>query len=250
MIRSFTAHSVITLPNLSAASASRLLQELLTAAQAEHGAPPWLKTDSEELHGAYGALHAELQLQLAQAAGGEPPPVKTADQAEDSAFSALYFWIDGWARLPVERYPEAAKAAEVKTAIFPTGRGFLALRPADEWQQAELRLNLLADPSKGLGRIVLDLGGQPFLDELRRVHRAYGQALGITAVKAAPESPALRSALDDACEIIRGYVLRVSGSVRAKDPTTAARADRLLAPLIHWRDADHKKPAPTEQPAS
>lgn len=79
------------------------------------------------------------------------------------------------------------------------------------------------------------LGGKPFLDEITSAHKAYGEALGITAVKVAPESPAIRVARDNATDVIRSYVLRVAALVRKSDPQTEALSQRLLAPLVNWR---------------
>ena len=120
----------------------------------------------------------------------------------------------------------------------PAGLAFLAVRQHDEWQEAEIRARLLAD--KGYDKIIEQLGGKPFLDEIASAHKAYGEALGITLVKLAPESPAIRVARDNAIDLIRSYVLRVAALVRKSDPQTEALSQRLLAPLVHWRDRPAK----------
>ena len=129
------------------------------------------------------------------------------------------------------------------------------MRPHDEWQEAEIRTRLLAD--KGYDKTIEQLGGKPFLDEITSAHKAYGEALGITIVKLAPESPAVRVARDNAIDLIRSYVLRVAALVRRSDPQTEALSQRLLAPLVNWRDRPAKAamtdpvaaPAPAALPA-
>lgn len=233
MIRSFTADNIVTLPRLNGLSAARLLQELITAAKTEASGVGWLPSEIAELESAYLGIDTELTRRLT-GEGRPAPVVRGADKAEDNAFIALYEWLHGWARLPVSRHPEAGDAAAVLAAVFPRGRTFLSLRPSDEWQEAELRLKLIAD--KGYDQIISELGGKALLSELRYVHKAYGEALGITSVKATVEPPAVGEAREAAVEALRGYVLRVSAQVRKSRPETRQLADRLLAPLIAWRD--------------
>jgi hypothetical protein len=242
MARSFSAGSVVRLPRLNALTTARLLHELLTAAGAESKLPAWLALDVAELTDVASKLDAELTRRL-QGGGKSTPVVAAADRVEDTAFTALFDWLTGWSLLRAEHHPEALGARAALDAIFSQGRSFLALRPVDEWQEAELRLQLIAD--KGHGAAITQLGGKPFLDELRAAHAAYGEALGITTIKPTPEPPRLRAARDAAAEVVRGYVMRVSGHVRAKDPTTRALADRLLAPLVNWRDVP-TQPSPVE----
>lgn len=130
--------------------------------------------------------------------------------------------------------------------MLADGLAFLAVKPHDEWQEAEIRTRLLAD--KGYDKTIEKLGGKLFLDEVATAHKAYGVALGITAVKLAPESPAIREARDTAIDLIRSYVLRVAALVRKSDPQTEALSQRLLAPLVNWRDRPAKA-AVTDQAA-
>jgi hypothetical protein len=99
-------------------------------------------------------------------------------------------------------------------------------------------------------------GGSPILDEIASAHKAYGEALGITVVKVAAEGPAVRVARDNAIDLVRSYVLRVAALVRKSDPNTETLAQRLLAPLVTWRDkpvkaaaAEAAAPAVTEPAA-
>ena len=136
--------------------------------------------------------------------------------------------------LPAERHPQSTTAGSVLDDAFKDGLEFLKIAPQDEWQEAEVRLAILED--KGYREAIAKLGGKPFLDELDFAHNAYGKALGITEVKPVVESPAIRDALDDLRHELRAYVLAVSSQVKRKEPATQALADRLLAPLIHWKE--------------
>jgi hypothetical protein len=62
-------------------------------------------------------------------------------------------------------------------------------------------------------------------------------------MKVAAESPAVRVARDNAIDLVRSYVLRVAALVRKSDPNTEALAQRLLAPLVTWRERPAKAAA-------
>jgi hypothetical protein len=176
--------------------------------------------------------------------GEDTPRVGAADRVEDNAFGALFAWLSAWARLPVAQHPEVAMATTVLQSVFAGGLTFLAVKPANEWQEAEIRLRLITE--KGHDKTIEQLGGRPFLDHLATAHKAYGEVLGITAVKQAVETPAIRVARDAATEVIRGYVLRVVALVRKSDPEAEALSQRLLAPIVNWRESPAKAGAPVE----
>ncbi len=236
MSRSFSSSNLITLPRLTALSTARLLFELLQSAKEEKKLPASIAADRDELALAHDVLTGALK-QRVRAEGGDTPLVRAADHVEDNAFGALVDWLRALARLPAERHPQAAEAQAVLDAVFSGGLGFLSISPRDEWQEAETRLQLIAEDGHDV--TIKKLGGAPFLEELQVAHKAYGEALGITAVK--PVEPvALRDALDTAHDTLRAYVLRVSAHVRKSDPQSAELASRLLAPLVHWKDRPSK----------
>jgi hypothetical protein len=237
MLRSYSVNRLIALPRLDAVSTARLITELHTAAEALPALPASIEPDLDELLTAHDAL----QIRLGKRVSGEDrkPQVREADQAEDNAFAALADWLRSWMRLPEARYPEVAMARTVHDTLFPDGLGFLNLPVADEWQEAETRLQVMKE--KGLDAIVEKLGGQRFLDELHAAHAAYGEALGITVVK--KKLPPLREAFDAATDALRSYVLRVAALVRKEEPESAALAERLLLPLLAYKNkpAKHKE---------
>jgi hypothetical protein len=251
--RPISAETLVILPRLTAISTARLLQELLSAANAEAKLPAAIVPDRDDLVQSQEALQVELAKRLS-GEGEETPVVRAADTVEDNAFGALVDWLKSFARLPATTHPEAVQAATVLHSVFPSGLAFLAVRPHDEWQEAEIRIRLIAE--KGYDQTITLLGGKPFLDEIASAHKAYGEALGITVVKVAPEGPAVRVARDNALDLVRSYVLRVAALVRKSAPETEALAQRLLAPLVTWRDrpvkaaaAEAAAPAVIEAPA-
>lgn len=245
MARSFASVDLVTLPRLTAISAARLLQQLLTAANEEKKLAPGVAAARDDLAAVREKLSTELAKRVS-GAGEVTPVVRAADILEDNAFGALVDWLRSFARLPADRHPEAGQVQQVLGDAFKDGLEFLKLAPVNEWQEAEVRRAILED--KGHLELIKKLGGKPFLDELDFAHEGYGEAVGATVVKPVPETPAVRQMLDEAREELRAYVLAVSSQVKKKDPTSQATAARLLAPLIHWKDTP-AKPDDTAAPA-
>jgi hypothetical protein len=245
MSRSFSPSDLIALPRLNAISTARLLYELLKATTEEKKLPASIAADRDELAEAHHTLMAALKKRLVTELG-ESPQVRAADAVEDNAFGALFDWLRSFARLPEDRHPEALEARAVLQAVFPTNLGFLSISPPDEWQEAETRLQAIAD--NGYDVTIKKLGGGPFLEELKTAHKVYGEILGITVTRPTTEPLALREAFDAAHEALRSYVLRVSAHVRKSDPSSAELASRLLSPLVHWKDRPNKPSEPEEAP--
>ncbi|MDI1448405.1 hypothetical protein [Polyangium sp. 6x1] len=246
MARSFSPAKLVALPRMTALSTARLMAELLEAAAREKMLPASLAADRNDL----GEAHEALQVELGKRTAGEgdmPPVVRSADRIEDNAFGALSDWLLSFKRLPPERHPEAADAELVYEALFGQGLGFLTLRAADEWQEAEIRMRIIKD--KALGAVIEKLGGKPFLDELTLAHEAYGEALGITKARPVSELPGVGKAQATALDVLRSYVLRVAAYVRESEPATAALAERLLAPLAQWKERPRKRAAPAGEAA-
>ncbi|MRG94028.1 hypothetical protein [Polyangium spumosum] len=246
MARSFSPATLVVLPRMTAVSTARLMAELLEAAAREKKLPASLAADRNDLT----AAHEILQIELGRRTAGEgdaAPGVRSADRVEDNAFGALSDWLLSFKRLPPERHPEVADAELVYEALFRQGLGFLTLRAADEWQEAEIRMRLIEE--KALGPVIEKLGGKPFLDELVLAHEAYGEALGITKAKPAAEPPVVGKAQSAALDALRSYVLRVAAYVRESEPATAELAERLLAPLTQWKERPRKRAAAASESA-
>jgi hypothetical protein len=237
MARSFAPNDLIALPRLTAITTARLLFELVKVASEEKKLPSVIVVDRDSLSLAHdalgGARKSRLRNDVAQAT-----ILRTESHAEENAFVAIVDWLRAFARLPPDKHPEAALAQSVLDAVFPGTLGFLGVSPVDAWQEADTRLAIIIDEHHDV--TIQKLGGDAFLAELTRAHRAYGEALGITKSKLAPRVPSLRETLDNAHEVLRAYALRISAYVRKRAPETSSLADRLLAPLAEWRDLPSK----------
>ena len=107
-----------------------------------------------------------------------------------------------------------------------------------------------------LGTVVHPFGGAAFLERLVRDHKAYGEALGITAIgQSAPPPVLLREPLLAARKALRSFVL--ASSAHADDnPEDQPLVDRLLRPIAEWQGSPPKQtdapalPDPSSAPAT
>lgn len=153
-----------------------VLPALLEAAQ-------WLRGATVDLQSAWAA-------NVAKGPAGARRP---ADMAVDNAWAALEGRLASFARLPLEQYPKAKRAAELLDLLFHDGLTFLQLAYAEEWAESEQRLKMI-DAQK-LEADIDALAGPEFLAEVRRTHALYGKALGITGPCRRPTRRLLLSAL-------------------------------------------------------
>lgn len=130
-MRSYSAHDLVTLPTLSAASAVALGQQLLTAANAQPSLPALIVTRLGALQTAQAALRQALG--IAAQTPSDPKNTRTADIAEDHAWRALHDWLLGWCKL---QSAEGDQARAMVAALFPTGLSFTKLAYKLEWARA------------------------------------------------------------------------------------------------------------------
>jgi len=117
-----------------------------------------------------------------------------------------------------------------------------------QWAASEQRIGIIE--AENLERTFEKLGGAPFLADLRRAHKAYGQALGVTEAKGAP-SPAhqIREARDVVLDDIRVYAAQIVASVTRRNPASEQVAQTLLRLLSTWPTRRSAAAAPEESPA-
>lgn len=172
----------------------------------------------------------------------------------DGVLSGMFDWLYGWSKLPNE--PQAKVARSLLAELFPKGLKFTQLPYKLEWSQVEARIVRI--DARGLDTKIRQLGGAPFLTQLRKAHKEYGEALGITGVLAVEEPAAgVRDAYDNFLIALRNYVLKVAAHVEPDEPETGELAAILLAPLHAWRiatagsarDPSAEEPAPEPAPA-
>ncbi|MCK6551344.1 hypothetical protein L6R52_36250 [Myxococcota bacterium] len=135
--------------------------------------PPHCRERLAEMKAAAEDLSAVWRANAVQAVDKRP-----ADAALDAIWGAIHARLSAYAALPVEDYPAAAKAFEVKERLFPDGLGFLKLAYVEEWAESDKRMRQIDDQKlEGpLERLV----GRDFVEQLGRAHATYGPVLGIT----------------------------------------------------------------------
>jgi hypothetical protein len=147
----------------------------------------------------------------------------------DTAWRALKDRLSAYASLPVEHYPHVERARELLGLLFPQGLAFLALDPENEWAQSQKRLDVMA-----VLRVEADvraLAGVVFVDEVRRAHRAYGEALHQpTAASATAQAAAAAAPLRALTRTAIGYAVQVIGMIY-DDPDALVHVQRVPAAL-------------------
>lgn len=253
MTREFSADSLVMLPKLNVDSGLALWQALRAGFMAEKKLPKFLQPAWQNVEDAGAELSRLAQQRLADNGGKAPPAEKRkADGQVDNAVGALAQFLDAWARLP-DTLPETQLAAAVRQALFPDGTGFLKLPFEQEWAQIDRRVALLK--SEGLDKQIAKLGGTAFVVHLEEAHRAYGKALGLTAVPAASSGPVvLGDPLAMFSSALRTLVIKVTAYRDEEKPETVALSERLLRPLLGWtslaaRPSSATAPTPNPLPS-
>ena len=255
-MRTYTATDLVQLPSLDSSSAMVLGKQLVTAAKAA----PRLPAPLSKAHDGVAATLVVLRRANANRLPGSEENLSRhaneADRGIDGVCSAMFGWLQGWSKLP--NAPEASVAQVLLLELFPTGLKFTQFAYKLEW--AEIEAGLLRIEVGGLDAKLRQLGGATFLSHLRKAHKEYGEALGITGVLAVEEpSEKVRDALAGFLRALRNYVLKVAAYVDPEEPATEELAGLLLAPLQAWRagapagprdrPVEEASPEPTPEPA-
>jgi hypothetical protein len=227
--RTFEPIDLVSLPSgLSARALVTLVTELDTAARPHAAALSALVTSAlGDARSKAGVLEVEIGRVV-------PPelnlPARKADRAVDTAFSICFHVLQQKARLP-DTFPQGKRARVLLGRLFPERLAILRHAYKIEWQETGEVLRAI-DQEK-LEPDLAALVGAEVVANMRETHGAYGVALGITVVHT-PFEPAVRERMDAVAHALRVYVVRVSASVDASDPASAARAADLLRPLAEW----------------
>ncbi len=169
-----------------------------------------------------------------------------ADRRLDNAWGALFGRLESYARLPADEYPDAARAAELLTAMFSDGLGFVKLPYEQEWAESDKRLRLV-ETNKLAGDIDR-VAGPMFLAEVRRAHELYGKALGVTEAVATYEEASLAGPLRAVQDAVVGYALRLIATAEEDDPSSVAMVRAALAPLDAHRAAQGRRAVEADNP--
>lgn len=232
MARSYDADRLIVLPRLDASGADALVTEVLARARAVT-LPASIERARKHLEAAQKVLRAALSARHQALPSATKDEARAADRDEDAAFSAIFDWSKGLSKLP-DALAESGVALRLHTALFGDGLTFTQLPYKLEWAEADARVRAIAnDPS--LEEAFTSLGGKVLLDNLRRAHKRYGRALGVTSTKAEPEAPlaGVGEPLAEVIAALRLYALRVAAHAEGDDAEDASLSE-LLAPLVAW----------------
>lgn len=212
-------------------------------------APDNVKKAAKKVH------HDTLALQAAWAksdAAPAAPDKRQADMRIDNAWAILLDRLEAYASLPVADFPKAARARELIDIISPNDREWLKAPYQAEWAESQKRLQKIEDAI--LEADVEALAGPEFLLEVRRAHKAYGVALGVT--RPAEEAPAVN--LADPLRALSRSIARYGVAVASlvdDDPATLAAVRKALRPIDDLREAQARRSsgggdAPATPPAT
>lgn len=210
-----------------------------------NAAPTDLASEGKKLLGRVKKKTAALAARFALP--GMHKDARASDTVIDRAWGALYDRLDAYARLPVAVYPKAARALELREAIFPNeSLVFLTLIFLAEWAESDKRLKQI--DHDGLQNDLDGLCGKEFLENVRVAHAAYGEVLGVTKpgqavdTKLAEEFAAVKKAIGK-------YSFHLASLADDDEPETVARVQAALLPLDEHRAAQARRNAAGGQPA-
>lgn len=252
-MRTYTMNNVIQLPVLDASGALALGEQLVTVGKAASKLPKPLAKAFNGVVTTLDVLRRANADRLPVLQDDDPKRAPTADRWIDAVLSGMFDWLNGWSKLPNEA--QATVARSLLAELYPKGLKFIQIHYKLEWAEVEARLVRIE--ARGLDAKIRQLGGAPFLTQLRQAHKEYGEALGITGVLT-PQEPAsgVRDAYDTFILALRNYVLKVAAHVEPDEPETEELAAILLAPLQAWRlgttgsarDSSSEEPIPEPAP--
>jgi hypothetical protein len=231
----FDASLYVRAPVIDVGSGIALGIALLSALPKE--APADVKKSAQKLR------KSVITLQGAWEKAGDPIGLRDkrpADQATDNAWSCLHGRLSNYAYLPAAHHPKAARAQAIIDQLFPDGLTFLQLPYATEWAESEKRIARI-DKTNLVNDIDV-IAGAEFLDEVRRAHAEYGQALGITKAPKSEAPESLAEPLRALAKAIAQYALKLAGL--AGDSDDALRMARAaLRPIDEHRATTAKRAA-------
>jgi hypothetical protein len=226
MSRTYDPQSVIELPRLDADSAVSLGTSLLTLASEEKHLPAHVHTAVVRLGVAVTGLQATRLVE-------QPPESKLllAMRLESAGWVGLEQYLKALAAVPGAK---AVAAQALLDAVFPDGVRFLRGVVLKRWPATEARIQHLGKDAAIAAVGVV--GAADLVAHLVKSHLATGEAAGITAPKAAIESPHVKDHLDAVKAGLRALVLQWVASAALDDSGTAqALADKMLKPLADYK---------------
>jgi hypothetical protein len=237
------------MPRYDVAAGITLSRQILAALPGRPPAP--LKRCAERLGHETETLQRVWRERESEAASSDPRPI---DTMADNAWRNFHDRLAAYAGLPAEFYPEAGRAAELVSVLFPEGLSFLKLDYNSQWAESERRLQHIQ--VERLETDVNKLAGAAFLAEVRRCHLLYGEAIGVSKPKErrspVPLSEPLRTmtqTLIALCAQLVALYYEGDGDQRAEVRAALRPIDDFrAAALRRARGSNSNMPAPTPPP--
>jgi hypothetical protein len=158
------------------------------------------------------------------------------DQESDTSWGALRGRLLAWTLLPVERFPEAGRAAQLINQLFgPAGLTFLQSDYPTQSTVAEAIVRRIDED--GLQPEIDALAGPAFLAQIRHAHERYVAMVSARLRRQEVESSgnlathtrALQAAIVD-------YATKICATLDVDDPATAEVAALALRPIDAFRE--------------
>jgi len=200
---------------------------------------------------------AQSALALRQKALGKvsDEAARIVDQAGDASWGALRLRLLGFAELPVAKFPDAKRAAELVTILFgPDGLSFLKEAYSVQWSTADTILKRIDEEE--LEKDIDRIAGKAFLDNIRAQHEQYGAMVQGILLREQAEGVNLADHVRAMGRAIVEYATKVCASVDEDDESSITAARSALRPLDAYREAATRRgnhvqpPAGTEVPPS
>jgi hypothetical protein len=217
-------------PKLDVAAAVALTIALLAALPLK--APPAVKKAAQKLRKAIVKLQAVWRERDRLAKPSDP---RLVDVMADRAMGRLHGRIDAYAGLPAEAYPLATRAQDILNSLFLRGLEFLKDDYASQWAETKKLLDRIDE--ENLAADIDKIAGPEFLAEVRRIHKLYGNAIGVTQSREKLPVPSLVQPLRDVNAAIAVYSVQLLAVVMDEeaDKTLRAAARAALQPMDDYR---------------
>lgn len=216
-------------PRTNAIQAVALALSLLR--RAPRDAPAAVRKAAKRLRDAVTELQSRRRARRnAPAKKADPRVINTA---LDTAWGALRDALAAVARLPRERYPASAEAQRLIDLLFPEALAFLKLEYNAVWVESDEALRAMReyDTAAALAPLVhADL-----VAEVARAHKAFGDAVGMTAEVERAPAVDVAEALTRVQAAITSYAVQVVAAAEEADEETVTQYRHALAPITEQR---------------
>lgn len=175
---------------------------------------------------------------------------RPVDVMADNAMSRLFGRLEDYAGLPSELYPLAERAQILLGTLFPEGLAFLKSDYASQWAETQKRLERIQE--ENLATDIDKIAGPEFLSEVRRIHKMYGDAIGITKPRADATLPNLAVPLRNVGTAMTLHALQLVAVVMDEESSPEARlaARDALRPFDEYRASAARRDGPDDDDAN